>query len=383
MTHLPPALSLRKNLLRAAIALATVFATLSTALAAGDLRIGVTAGITGPVSASVTELLQGARLYLDDVNRNGGVAGRKIALETLDDGFDPKRAGENARMLIEEKNVLALFLSRGTPHTEAIMPLLQKHHVPLVAPSTGAMLLHHPVNPYIFNVRPTYQVESHEIVRQFAQLGLTRIGVLFPDDSFGADAFAGAMNGFNEAKLKPLFAEKFDRVKPVMTPYVQTAIKTQAQAVLVIGTQATVAEFVKSLRAAGSSAQVATLSNNASGGFVRMLGHDATGIIVTQVFPSERTGATAMSREAQTLAKKANIAELTPAMMEGFAAAKVLVQGLRRAGPNPTRDSLRKGLETMSDFELGGVVTSYSPTDHSGVDYVEMSVIAADGRFRR
>src|SRR5207248_11776363 len=113
--------------------------------ARADIVVGETVGVTGPVAATVKEALIGAHLYLDWVNATGGVRGEKIELITLDDKFDVKQAAENARILIEEKNAVALFMDRGTPHTEAIMPLLDKYDIALIAPSTGAMLLHSPV----------------------------------------------------------------------------------------------------------------------------------------------------------------------------------------------------------------------------------------------
>jgi ABC-type branched-subunit amino acid transport system substrate-binding protein len=110
-----------------------------------QILIGQTAGFTGPVGAGVKETTDGAKLYIDAVNAKGGVNGQKIELISLDDKFEPKLPLENARKLIEEQNVLALFLTRGTPHTEAIIPLLDKNGVALVGPSTGAMVLHQPV----------------------------------------------------------------------------------------------------------------------------------------------------------------------------------------------------------------------------------------------
>ncbi|MEP6771510.1 MAG: ABC transporter substrate-binding protein, partial [Polaromonas sp.] len=127
-----------------------------------QILVGQTAGFTGPVGAGVKETTDGAKLYIDAVNAKGGVGGQKIELISLDDKFEPKLAVENARKLIEEQNVVALFLTRGTPHTEGIVPLLDKNGVPLIGPSTGAMVLHQPVKKHVFNVRATYQREAEK-----------------------------------------------------------------------------------------------------------------------------------------------------------------------------------------------------------------------------
>ena len=129
-------------------------------LASAQLRVGMPSGFSGSVAAGVKENAAGAQLYIDAVNARGGVNGQKIDLIIVDDKFDPKVTVTVARDLITQQKVLALFLNRGTPHSEALLPLLAEHRVPLVAPSTGAMLLHEPVNPWVFNVSATYQREE-------------------------------------------------------------------------------------------------------------------------------------------------------------------------------------------------------------------------------
>ena len=179
---------------------ASVFA-LCAVPAAAQILIGQTAGITGPVASSMNEAIAGAQLVIDSVNAQGGVNGERIEIVRMDDGFDPKRAGDNARVLIEDKNVLAMFLTRGTPHTEAMIPLLDKHGVVLVGPSTGAMVLHQPVRKNIFNVRATYQREAEKAMTHLASMGITRIALMYADDSFGADGVTGAQKGLAASKL--------------------------------------------------------------------------------------------------------------------------------------------------------------------------------------
>jgi ABC-type branched-subunit amino acid transport system substrate-binding protein len=363
----------------------TLLASLVLAWAAGpasaQILIGQTAGFTGAVAAGVKEITAGAKLYLDDVNAEGGIAGQKIELVSLDDAFEPKRAAENAEELIVRRKVLALFLTRGTPHTQAIQPLLAKYGVPLVAPSTGAMVLHKPVDPWLFNVRATYQREAERAVAHLATIGVRRIGVIHVDDSFGADLLEGAQRGLQAAGLEAAFVAKFDRSKPDFAPVLAAAGKAAPQAVLFIGSGSMVADGIAQLRKAGVTAQVVTFSNNASGGFVKSLGEHARGVIVAQVFPFERSMATAFVKEAAGLAK--GKAELSPAMLEGFAAAKVLVAGLRRAPQPLTREGLRKALDDLGRLDLGGIELSYSPRDHTGLDFVDLSIIGAGGKFVR
>lgn len=362
-------------------ALGAVLLALAGAASHGQILIGQTAGFTGPVAAGVQETTEGAKLYIDAVNAKGGVAGQKIELISLDDKFEPKLAADNARVLIEEKNVAAMFLTRGTPHTEAIIPLLDKNGVPLVAPSTGAMTLHRPVRKHVFNVRATYQREAEKAITHLATIGMTRIAVVQVDDSFGDDGVAGAQKGLDAAKLTPVVLEKFNRSKPDFSKIGPDIAKSGAQAVLMIASGAAVVDGIKAIRAAGSGAQVVTLSNNASGGFIKSLGENARGVIVSQVFPQSISYG--LVKEASDLARAKGLGEASPAMLEGYAAAKVLVEALRRAGPKPNRERIQAALEGLSKFDIGGLEVNFSPQDHSGLDFADLSIISSDGRFRR
>ncbi len=352
-------------------------------LARSQLLIGQTTALTGPASSGATENTQGAQVYFKHINSRGGINGQKVELISLDDKFDAKLAAENAAKLITEHRVLALFMNRGTPHTQAIMPLLGQHKIPLIAPSTGAMVLHKPVHPWIFNVRASYQREAEKAVTHLATIGMSRIGLVHVDDSFGADVTEGANKGFEKAQIKPAFVEKFDRTKPDFSAIAALPSKHQAQAVLFIGSAAAVAEGTKLIRANGSRAQIVTVSNNASSGFIKLLGEHARGTIVSQVFPFERSIATPMVKEAMELAAAQGYKEVTPAMLEGYAGAKVVVEALRRAGPNPTRVGLQQALNGMGKVDIGGLEVSYSETDHTGLDFADLSIIGAGDKFVR
>jgi ABC-type branched-subunit amino acid transport system substrate-binding protein len=213
-------------------------------------------------------------------------------------------------------------------------------------------------------------------------MGITRIAVVLADDSFGADGLAGAQKGLATAKLQAVVLEKFNRGKPDFAPIAPKIKQTDAQAVMMIASGQAVVDGIKAFRAAGSNAQIVTLSNNASGGFVKSLGDNARGVIVTQVFPYERSIAYSMVKEAQELARSKG-SEVSPAMLEGYAAAKVLVEALRRAGPKPSRDKIQAALEGMRKFDLGGLELSFTPEDHTGLDFADLSIIGVDGKFKR
>jgi ABC-type branched-subunit amino acid transport system substrate-binding protein len=355
---------------------------LAAAGAGAQILIGQSADMSGPVAAGVKETIAGSQLVIDDVNAHGGVNGEQIEVIRLDDGLDVKRSVENTRILIEDKKVVALLLNRGTPNTLAVIPLLDKYGVALIGPSTGAMALHKPLQKSIFNVRSTYQREAEKAIQYLSTVGIQRIAVVEADDSFGKDAMEGAVKGFAQAKIKPIVVVMADRNKPNYATMVPQLVDTKAQAVVWIGSGTAVTDGVKALRAAGSAAQIITLSNNAASGFIKELGSASAGVIVTQVLPYERSFGHPLIKEAMALAKAKGQNELSPALLEGFVATKVLVEVLRRAGPKPTR---AKVLATLNNFQYdagGGLDVNYSPQSHSGIDYVDLSIIS-DGRFKR
>jgi branched-chain amino acid transport system substrate-binding protein len=346
------------------------------------IRIGQTIGVTGQIAGAVKELNEGANAYIASINSQGGVHGRTIEIITLDDKFDPALSSKNAEKLILEDHVFALFQNRGTPHTEAILPLLKANKVPLVGPSTGATILHAPVNPYLFNVRAKYQQEVIKAIEQFSTVGSTRIALIHVDDSFGRDGLEGFNHAMAERKITPAAIIKFDRVKPDFAGVIDSALAANPQTAIIISSAPTAVSIIKGLREKGSKMQLMTLSNNSSAAFVKNLGEHAAGIIVSQITPPPNLLTSVLAKEFKSAAKTTG-ATVSYSAMEGFIAAKVLVEGLQRAGKNLTRERFMQGLESIKGVDVGGVMISYGPMDHTGSEFVELTIIGKDGRFRR
>lgn len=354
-----------------------------------DVVIGQTAGFTGAAAPSVAAMTQGAKLIIDRFNAEGGVQGEKIKLVSLDDENNPRRAGENAKRLIEQEKAVALFLTRGTPHTIEMLPLLAKHGIPLIGPSTGAMVLHKPVVREVFNVRPTYQYEAERAVAQLASMTLgDRVGVVYSGDAFGQDALIGIHQGFEKIGAKPIFTVPYDAKSEDISSALRQAtqlVNGTHPAVIVIGTSRVTTSFVRKLRAAGGRGYVLTLSTNASDGFIDGLGTDANYVIVSQAFPSERALHIPVVKEVSDLLRASGTSQaLSPAMLEGAVAAKVLVEALRRCAPSCTSAKLVSVLESGKPIDVGllGQDIRYTKLDHSGLRYSDTSIIVA-GKFRR
>jgi len=369
-----------------AAVLALLFAGVAAAepgITADKIVIGQAAGFTGSVAGTVKELTAGAQLYFDHVNARGGVHGRKIVLESMDDGFDPKRSPDVFKKLIEEKQVFAMFLSRGTPTNEAAYPVLEAAKVPLIGPSTGAMSMYNPPRKYLFPVRASYQSETFKIVPQLVNMGMTRIALLYVDDSFGKDGLTGVQQAMKEAKLTPVAVVSHQRGSTKLEEAVAAIAKADPQAVIMVTLADAGVAFVKQMKAAGKSPMFLTLSNNSSNAFIKNLGIDGHGLAVSQVSPYPFSGSEPLTREFLGLMKDKKDVAPSYSSMEGFIAAKVLVEGLRRAGKQPTREKLIAGLESMKAYDLGGVDVTYGPNLRTGTSYIDLTIIGKTGKFVR
>ena len=370
----------------ATIALTLLWSAAASAepgISADRILIGQSAAFSGTPADEVKQATAGANLYFDGVNRRGGVAGRKIVLESLDDGFEPKRTVENTHKLIEEKKVFALFLYRGTPTTEAALPILTEAKVPLIAPVTGATSLHEPMQRYVFNVRTRYRDEVEKTVAQISTMGMQKLAVFASNDSFGKDAQTGLLASAKIHKLPAPVIATYERNTVAVDAAVATILAAQPQAVFMFCTAKPCDAFIRKYRAAGGFQPLFTLSNVSSQVFLAGLGPLARGLGITQVFPNPRDITIGVVKEfREALKSHSELSDSYPTF-EGFVAARILTEGLRRAGATPTREGLVNAMETMKGADLGGVSVDYSPNSHTGSKYVELTVIGKNGMVVR
>jgi branched-chain amino acid transport system substrate-binding protein len=366
-----------KGWLAAGLALAA-----TTAAAQGNvLLLGQTADYSGPQAAPVKETAAAARAYFDRVNSQGGVNGRKIALESMDDGFDVKRSVENAKKLIDEKNVLALFLFRGTANAEAVMPVIQEKKTPMFAGVGSSIKMHEPMSRYMFNLRAPVQIEVRTVVTQLASQGIKDVAVIYTDDGFGKDAFDGAKKAFEKYGISPKVVAVIPRGQTEVDAAVADVAKANPSATLGFCIPKICATIVKKLRAKGSLTQFFSLSNTSSGAYVNELGEHARGVVVTQVMPYPFDAREAIGREFQQFAREAKIPE-SYAAMEGYLSARIMTEALKRAGKNPTRESVVTAFESLR-LNLGGFNVGFSPASRTGSEFVDLTMISKNGKFIR
>jgi ABC-type branched-subunit amino acid transport system substrate-binding protein len=344
--------------------------------------LGQSAAFTGPAAQLGIQFYQGAKVYFDQVNAQGGIGKRLIEIRNLDDGYEPERCAENTRKLIAD-DVFALFGYIGTPTSIAALPLATKDKVPFIAPFTGAMALRDPFNKYAFHVRASYNDETGLIVKQLTGLGLKKIAVFYQNDAYGKAGLDGVTLALGAQNLKPVAQATVERNTVNVAAAVKTLVAAGPDAVVQIGAYKACAAFIREARKAGYGGTFYNVSFVGTQALADELGRDGAGVVVSQVMPSPYNTARPIAREFVEAVKAAGKdAQANFSSMEGYVAAKVLVDGLKRGGAKVSRESLIAGLEGMGSQSLGGFSVSFSPSDHVASSFVELSMLTGDGRVR-
>lgn len=363
---------------------------LAAAVHAGDdgvtpteIRLGASQVLSGPLGPQTLQYGEGARLMFESVNAAGGIHGRKITFTSLDDGFDPKRAVENTRKLIEEQKVFMLFNSTGTAQTAAVLPILKESKTILFGPVTGASSMREGVNPYLFHVRAGYANETERIFSQLKQIGVTRVAYFYQDDGLGK-TLLGEVKKASAAASLPLVAEiKVDPAAPDFAAAAAATAQANPQAVVVGTAGLTFPNYVKAVlntpaRPAFYGYSVASLDV-----IHRELKDKARGIILAQIMPSLRnTTIPVVAEYLKVLKAKSPDAPPSASQFEGYVHARLLVEGLRRTGRDLSTASFTQTLESTGEIAFGRFTARYSPRSHNGSDYVELAIIDAEGRLR-
>ncbi len=372
-------------LMRAAAALAACAAIAGAQAQDGvtptSILIGQSAAFTGPAAQLGIQMRDGAKLYLNYVNAQGGVNGRRIEMKSLDDQYESKLAADNTKRLIEQDRVFLLFAYVGTPTSAAALPIFTQARVPFVAPFTGAELLRTPFNRYIFNVRASYYDETERIIDHLTRTGAKKIAVFYQNDNYGQAGLEGVKRAMAKRNLQIAALGTVERNTTAVADAVKTINAAQPEATVMISAYTSCAEFVKQMKKAGSISQFFNVSFVGSKALAEALGKEGYGVLISQVVPFPWSPLTPIVKEYLDLAKKVGNVDINFSSLEGYIAAKVLVEGLRRTGKDLTRERFIAAMESMSNLEIGGFLVRFAPDNHNGSQYVDLSMIGHDGKF--
>jgi ABC-type branched-subunit amino acid transport system substrate-binding protein len=343
------------------------------------IKIGSCNALSGPASFLGMQMVIGARAYFSMVNAQGGVNGRKLELETKDDGYEADKAPLCWDSL-QRAGIFAAAFFVGTPTGLKYIPLAESSHTPLVGLFTGAEALVDPVHRPIFNIRASYFDETREQMDGlWDQLGVRKIAVIYQNDPFGTTVLEGVKRALAKHHAAPAALGTFERNTLAVEQGIKDVRAANPEAVVLVGPYAPVNAILKQAHAAGWYPRFLTVSFVGTEGLLHISAQDAEGIIITQVMPPyDRMDLPTVKLYREALEKYMGNTQPTFVSLEGFVDAMVVVEALRAAGHELTREKFLSALESVRRKDLGlgpSFQLSFSPTRHKGLDSVYVTVI--------
>ncbi len=351
----------------------------------GDkIVFGQSAAFEGPASALGLGMRTGLMAAFQEANDAGGVKGRRLELITYDDGYEPAKAINNTNKLINEDRVFALIGEVGTPTSKAVQPISTKAAVPFIGPFTGAGFLRNAAHGNIVNVRATYDQETEAWIEYLTKdLKISRIAILYQDDSFGRVGLSGVKKAMKKRGLELVAEGTYKRNTVAVKSALLTIRKAKPQAVVMVGAYKPCAAFIKLARKVKMNAKFVNISFVGSKALAKELGQDGEGVIVSQVVPlPSDTSLPVVAAYHKALKAHNPKAEPGFVSLEGYMVGRLVVQALAKIDGEITRKALMDTIMKIGAFDLGGVTLTYGPGDNQGMDRVYMTEIQADGSFK-
>ena len=370
--------TLGQTLIVAVLALAGAVVHSQDGVSKTAIVLGQSLALTGPGSSLAQPFHQGAKLYFDNVNAAGGVNGRKIELVTLDDQGNPANTTANTKKLLDQ-GVLSLFGFYGSPQVTAAYPLIKDRDIILFAPMAAADEFRGALYANVYSLRPGYSEEAAAITKHAAALGARKLAILHAGDGESLAALDSAQRTMTSMGANLLANAAFS--SGAVAGSVDKALAPGPESVLVIGDSQSAATVVRELRAKGFRGPVYGFSNTGESLLAEQLGKSGAGVVVARVVPKSDGSKVALVRELQADAAAAKLGKPNVYMVEGYIAARVYTEALRRISKDPTRAKLRKAIEALDDLSIGGFRIHFVE-DRVGSRLVELGLIDSQGRVR-
>ena len=355
----------------------------STGVSDGRILFGQSAALSGPAKELGRNMRLGILSAFDEVNATGGVNGRLLELQSLDDAYEPEDAIVMTRHLIEQEEVFALIGAVGTPTSRSATPIARNAGVPYIAPFTGAAFLRDDEWDNIINLRASYNQETEEMVaRLTSDLGISRIGVMYQNDSFGRAGFRGVVGALDRRDMEPTSIG----IYPRNTTAVKTALldlrQGDPEAVIMIGAYEPVARLILWARRTSMDAVFMTVSFVGSNALAQELGPGGAGVLVTQVVPfPEDDSLPVVNAYLDALANHDPNAEPGFVSLEGYLAGRLVISALEQCGDEVDRSCLLEQLVGRGDLDIDGFSLQFGEGDNQGSDEVFLTVIGSDGQY--
>lgn len=347
----------------------------------GNIVIGQTLALSGPQAVNSQDIREGAEARIRQANAEGGIAGRKLVLEVLDDKFDPKLAAENAARLVKEKNAVALLGGVGNPVASALQQFANANKVVVLGSLAGNPLLLKNPQRYAFYVTANYRTEGNYCVGQLTSMGLSRIATFFPDDELGHAITEVASEAIQRHGGKLAVQIAYDRQKPDIAAAVKQLRDAQAQAVVMAAPAKTAAAFIQAVKEAQLGTRIVAFSVVSMTAMQQEIKEQSAGVMFSQPLPYPR-GSSSRFVQAFQRAMTKDTSQINYAQLHGYLAASVLIEALKDSG-GAGSDKLVQALERAKGFDLDGYVVKYGRDQREGSNFVEMVLLGRDGRIVR
>lgn len=351
-----------------------------------DINIIQIAPFSGNLALTGKALKTGAMIYFESVNRNGGVNGTKITLHSVDDGYKTSETVRLLREMASQGRFLAGFGLVGSENVEKIIAdrLLDQYELPFVGVRAATEKLNSPDNAWLFSIRPSYGNEVLRLVQLYSRLGYKQFGIVYQNDSFGNYALKIAEDEISKNSGKIVAKGFYEKNSTNLKMAAHDIASANPDIVLMLSNTAASSEFIRIFRSKNHTAQLVTLSVTDAAGIVEAIGPDvARGLAISQIVPSPDDISYPIIREFKFSAQQANLDKYKAnhSMVEGYLAAKVLVEAIRRAGKDASSKKIRQVLEEMRGYDAGGITIGFSPTNHVGSVFVELTMVSRDGKI--
>jgi ABC-type branched-subunit amino acid transport system substrate-binding protein len=371
-------------------------ATLARGVTDTEIRFGISAPFSGPAKELGRQMKLGIETAFNMVNDAGGIHGRQVKLVATDDGYEPTRTAETMKQLYEKDQVFGIVGNVGTPTAVVALPYALRQRMLFFGAFTGAGLLRRdPPDRYVFNYRASYVEETDAVVRYLVNMRRLRpeqIVVFAQQDSYGDAGFEGvakAMRALRSGRDGDVVRLNYKRntidVDDAVTQL--RKLRPAPRAVVMVGTYRAVAKFIEKTRDINPPliyTNVSFVGSTALAEELMLLGPKyANGVIVTQVVPAVDSYSNIVLEYKSALSTYFPGEAPDYVSLEGYVTANVLIEGLKRTGPQLDTERLVDGLESLRDLDLGlGTMVNFGRTEHQGIHKVWGTQLDANGRYQ-
>ncbi len=348
---------------------------------AKSITIGCSADVTGPLAGFGEDIRLGAGAALAQINSKGGIHGRTLALNIMDDTYDPVRSLSNVKHMLAEGNTFALLSCVGTANNKAILPLTEEAGMVHVGPVTGATSLRKGARN-VFHVRASYTAEVHRLMQRLVEMNIKSIGVVYLDNPYGREMLDDAIHELDKSGIMLVIQAPLATDSSNLAEVLAKVSASRPSAVLLATAGSASIGVARGLKKNLPGVLLTGISSTLMGDAPKQLGEAASGIALSLIVPNPFSTKTGVVRDYQAAMRAIGQTEFSPGSLDAYINMRVLAEGLERAGRDATQDKLRSSIASIRKWNLGDFVVDYSgQPPYVGSRFIDLGVLGSAGRF--